>query len=69
VPTDSEELDADGRQFLNEVFAQIRARTGRDFGMYKTSTLLRRISRRMQFNQTAVMIQDLTGQRRARAEL
>ncbi|MFP4623951.1 MAG: CheR family methyltransferase, partial [Gemmatimonadota bacterium] len=31
-----------------KVFAQIRARTGRDFARYKRSTILRRITRRMQ---------------------
>jgi two-component system CheB/CheR fusion protein len=49
-PKDPEE-DADGdseRHLLHKVFAQLRARTGRDFNHYKRSTISRRIQRRMQ---------------------
>ncbi|MBV8818908.1 MAG: hypothetical protein JO022_11165, partial [Acidobacteriaceae bacterium] len=35
---------------LQRVIAQVRARTDRDFSRYKRSTILRRISRRMQLN-------------------
>lgn len=35
---------------LQKIFAQLRARTDRDFSRYKRSTILRRISRRMQLN-------------------
>ncbi len=48
VPQNEEEIEANERQLLQKVFAQIRARTGRDFGHYKRSTILRRIARRMQ---------------------
>jgi two-component system CheB/CheR fusion protein len=50
ISDESEEGDAEARQLLQSVFAQIRARTGRDFSHYKRSTLLRRITRRMQFH-------------------
>ena len=50
VPEDGDDLDKESAQLLRDVFAQIRARTGRDFSHYKHSTLLRRITRRMQFN-------------------
>ncbi len=36
---------------LHKIFAQIRAGVGRDFSRYKRSTILRRISRRMQLCQ------------------
>ncbi len=42
---------ADRRALLHQIFAQLRARTGRDFSRYKSSTVLRRIARRMQFRQ------------------
>ena len=48
VPTEGEDLDGEERQRLQKVFAQIRSRTGRDFSRYKRSTILRRITRRMQ---------------------
>jgi two-component system, chemotaxis family, CheB/CheR fusion protein len=41
-------------QLLLRVFGQIRARTGRDFTRYKRSTIIRRISRRMQLAQIAL---------------
>lgn len=47
VAEGNELSEADG-QLLQRVFAQIRARTGRDFGQYKAATILRRIRRRMQ---------------------
>ena len=47
----TEESETATRQFLHRVFGHVRARTGRDFSQYKRSTMLRRISRRMQFNQ------------------
>ncbi len=46
-----EEGKAEQRRLLRKVFAQIRARTGRDFTHYKSSTILRRIQRRMQIRQ------------------
>jgi two-component system CheB/CheR fusion protein len=36
------------QQLLQNTFAQLRARTGRDFSRYKQSTIMRRIQRRMQ---------------------
>ncbi|QBQ55812.1 chemotaxis protein CheB [Nitrosococcus wardiae] len=45
---EGEEVKAEQRQLLQKIFAQIRARTGRDFTYYKRSTILRRIKRRMQ---------------------
>ena len=48
VPEDEETLGDSQRQTLQKIFAQIRARTGRDFTRYKRSTILRRIQRRMQ---------------------
>src|SRR5262249_30232220 len=40
----------DDRQILHRVFALLRARVGRDFSRYKSATILRRITRRMQFH-------------------
>ena len=51
VPSEDEEVEAEERRLLQKVFAQIRARTGRDFTPYKRSTILRRIQRRMQLLQ------------------
>lgn len=48
VPEDKKELDLEVQQTLQKIFAQIRARTGRDFSSYKPSTIMRRIRRRMQ---------------------
>ena len=51
VPKDSEEhADEGDLVLLQKIFAQIRARTDRDFSRYKRSTIIRRISRRMQLN-------------------
>jgi two-component system CheB/CheR fusion protein len=51
MPPDGEEdADHSERVVLQKVFAQLRARTDRDFSRYKHSTILRRISRRMQLN-------------------
>ena len=48
VPDDGAAVAAEERQLLQKIFAQLLARTGRDFGRYKRSTILRRIARRMQ---------------------
>jgi two-component system CheB/CheR fusion protein len=49
------EGDAEGgdglRRLLHQIFARVRARTGRDFTPYKQATILRRIGRRMQLRQ------------------
>ncbi|HEX5855963.1 MAG TPA: chemotaxis protein CheB, partial [Thermoanaerobaculia bacterium] len=50
VPREGEDVQKDDLSFLQKVFAVVQTRTGRDFSHYKRSTLLRRISRRMQFN-------------------
>ena len=47
---DATEIDGEDRNLIQKIFAQLRARTGRDFSRYKRSTLLRRIGRRMQLN-------------------
>ncbi len=36
---------------VGQILARVRVRTGRDFGRYKSSTVARRIERRMQINQ------------------
>ena len=43
-----EGAETEEARLLRMVFAQMRARTGRDFARYKRSTILRRIARRMQ---------------------
>jgi len=48
IPDDGADVEGEERQLLHKVFAQIRARTGRDFSRYKRATVLRRIARRMQ---------------------
>ncbi len=48
---EGEDLEAEERQVLHKVFAQVRSVTGRDFSRYKRSTILRRIARRMQLHQ------------------
>ena len=51
LPKDgSEAFDEAQLQILQQIFAQVRARTGRDFSRYKHSTVMRRIQRRMQLN-------------------
>src|SRR5262249_757219 len=50
LPKDGEDVPQDERVLLQKVFAQLRARTDRDFSRYKRSTVLRRIARRMQLN-------------------
>ncbi|MFY9707207.1 MAG: chemotaxis protein CheB, partial [Desulfobacterales bacterium] len=41
----------DQQEWLNKIFAVLRARVGHDFSAYKVSTILRRIDRRMGLNQ------------------
>jgi two-component system, chemotaxis family, CheB/CheR fusion protein len=50
VPDDGEDVPQDERQLLHQLFAQLRARTDRDFSRYKRSTILRRVAKRMQLN-------------------
>ena len=47
VTEDIKELGDDEKGIMQKLFAQIRARTGRDFSRYKTSTIIRRLQRRM----------------------
>lgn len=48
---ETEDLDTEAMRLVQKIFAQLRARTGRDFTRYKRSTVLRRIQRRMQLKQ------------------
>jgi two-component system CheB/CheR fusion protein len=48
VSEDTETIAESKERILQKIFAQLRARTERDFSRYKRSTLLRRIGRRMQ---------------------
>jgi two-component system, chemotaxis family, CheB/CheR fusion protein len=50
VPSEGEDLSHNQETLLQKVFAQLRARTDRDFSRYKRSTILRRVTRRMQLN-------------------
>ena len=50
LPADDAEPEHDQRILLQKVFAQLRARMDRDFSRYKSSTILRRIARRMQLH-------------------
>jgi two-component system, chemotaxis family, CheB/CheR fusion protein len=67
VPEDDETDDAAQRRLLEKVFAQIRARTDRDFSRYKRSTVLRRIQRRMQIRHVE-RLEDYLDQLRESAE-
>src|SRR5215831_16896245 len=49
-PKEGEDVPQSERMLLQKVFAQLRARTDRDFSRYKRSTVLRRVARRMQLN-------------------
>ena len=53
LPIDEESLSDEQRNTLHKIFAQIRSRVGRDFSRYKSSTIMRRIARRMQLSQIA----------------
>ncbi|MGA3186763.1 MAG: chemotaxis protein CheB [Bryobacteraceae bacterium] len=50
VPGDNEDLETTEKNLLQKIFVQLRARTERDFSRYKYSSILRRITRRMQLN-------------------
>jgi two-component system CheB/CheR fusion protein len=45
VPEEGRDLKHEERQLHQKIFAQLRARTGRDFSRYKHSTIIRRITR------------------------
>ncbi|MBR9991203.1 MAG: PAS domain-containing protein [Gemmatimonadetes bacterium] len=42
---------------LADVFAALRSRTGHDFSMYRRSTVLRRLDRRLRFNDVTTLMQ------------
>ncbi|HUB78386.1 MAG TPA: CheR family methyltransferase [Bryobacteraceae bacterium] len=50
MPSDGDEVPQSEWALLQKVFAQLRARTDRDFSRYKRSTVLRRVAKRMQLN-------------------
>lgn len=50
IPAEGENLEGDENRILQKIFAQVRGRTGHDFSLYKRSTILRRIGRRMQLH-------------------
>jgi two-component system, chemotaxis family, CheB/CheR fusion protein len=50
IPDNDSEIEDRTRRLLQAVFLQLRKRTNRDFSHYKRSTILRRITRRMQFH-------------------
>ena len=51
LPEVGEQVSESDREFLQQIFAQLRSRTGQDFSTYKRSTVLRRLRRRMQMQQ------------------
>lgn len=51
VPTDSDALPLDAKEALTQILAHLQVRTGHSLAGYKRSTLLRRITRRMQLAQ------------------
>ena len=50
LPDDTKESEHSERILLPKILAILRARTDRDFSRYKSATILRRISRRMQLS-------------------
>jgi two-component system CheB/CheR fusion protein len=50
LPHDTKEIELSERVLLPKILAILRTRTDRDFSRYKSATLLRGISRRMQLN-------------------
>jgi two-component system, chemotaxis family, CheB/CheR fusion protein len=55
LPSDVRELSAEEMETVQRILAQVHARTGHDFSQYKSSTILRRIERRMQLNGFATL--------------
>jgi two-component system CheB/CheR fusion protein len=51
ISAENDEVADEQRHLLQKLFALIQARTGRDFTRYKRSTILRRVTRRMQMRQ------------------
>ena len=50
LPHELTELSSEDMEAVQRILAQVHARTGHDFSQYKTSTILRRIERRMLLN-------------------
>jgi len=50
LPHNENELSTEEMETVQRILAQVHARTGHDFSQYKSSTILRRIERRMQLN-------------------
>ena len=50
IPFSEHDLSDKDHDIVKRILAQVHARTGHDFSQYKTSTILRRIQRRMQLN-------------------
>jgi two-component system CheB/CheR fusion protein len=50
IPDDDQAVEHTDYAFLQKILTHIRARTDRDFSQYKRSTIMRRITRRMQLN-------------------
>lgn len=48
LPDDVAALPSNGAEALEQIFVQLRTKTGHDFGQYKRSTVLRRLERRLQ---------------------
>jgi two-component system CheB/CheR fusion protein len=51
LPAESSSVKPEIERHLAQILGRLRARTGRDFSRYKSSTVIRRIQRRMQMNQ------------------
>jgi two-component system CheB/CheR fusion protein len=68
VPDDEEAPDGDEGRLVQSIFGQLRARTDRDFSRYKSSTVMRRIARRMQINQVEDLAEYLEILRERREE-
>ena len=60
IPREDTEPEDEELQLLHKVFTQVKSRTGRDFSRYKRSTIMRRLRRRMQLNQTEELSDYLT---------
>lgn len=55
LPEDPHKLPPTDQRYVAQILAQLRQRTGHDFGGYKEATILRRIGRRMQMVQAATL--------------
>jgi len=55
LPADNSPPEPDLERQLGQILGRLRAGTGRDFTRYKSSTVVRRIQRRMQINQVETL--------------